>query len=171
MSFINFTLLLVYPQHKPFGRTDVSWNLDGTVLALGNEDGWVFWYMTFRLRCILFRSRINTSSTGDEIISKFTVYKKLFQMPIFGGDSNLSKHSWPNQSLESFKFWDEDDYEYEIFSILSIVHGWTSSSLMMPLIGQSLDFNLIFLEQQFKAIMLLKENMNRLSVIVFDLSM
>ena len=42
---------------------------------------------------------------------------------------------------------------------------------MMPLIGQSLDFNLIFLEQQFKAIMLLKENMNRLSVIVFDLSM
>ena len=38
-EFLNFTLLLVYPQHKPFGRTDVSWNLDGTVLALGNEDG------------------------------------------------------------------------------------------------------------------------------------
>ncbi|XP_074619191.1 gem-associated protein 5-like isoform X2 [Acropora palmata] len=26
-------------KHKPYGRTDVSWNLDGTVLALGNEDG------------------------------------------------------------------------------------------------------------------------------------
>lgn len=26
-------------QHKPFGRTDVSWNPDGSVLALGNEDG------------------------------------------------------------------------------------------------------------------------------------
>ena len=74
-EFLNFTLLLVYPQHKPFGRTDVSWNLDGTVLALGNEDGWVFWYMIFRLRYILFRSKINTSSSGDEIIFKFTVYK------------------------------------------------------------------------------------------------
>ena len=38
-ELLHFTLLLVYPQHKPFGRTDVSWNLDGTVLALGNEDG------------------------------------------------------------------------------------------------------------------------------------
>ena len=38
-EFPNFTLLSVYPQHMPFGRTDVSWNLDGTVLALGNEDG------------------------------------------------------------------------------------------------------------------------------------
>ena len=31
--------------------------------------------------------------------------------------------------LESFWFWDEDDYEYEIFSILSIdsiAHAWTS---------------------------------------------
>ena len=27
---------------------------------------------------------------------------------------------------ESFRFWDEDDYEYEIFSILSIAHAWTS---------------------------------------------
>ena len=90
-ELLHFTLLLIYPQHKPFGRTDVSWNLDGTVLALGNEDGWVFSYMIFRLRCILFRSKINTSSSGDEIISKFTVYKKLFLMPICGGDSNLSK--------------------------------------------------------------------------------
>ena len=90
-EFLNFTLLLVYLQHKPFGRTDVSWNLDGTVLALGNEDGWVFWYIIFRLRYILFRSKINTSSFGDEIISKFTVHKKLFLMPICGGDSNLSK--------------------------------------------------------------------------------
>ena len=29
----------LFMQHKPFGRTDVSWNLDGTVMALGNEDG------------------------------------------------------------------------------------------------------------------------------------
>ena len=28
--------------------------------------------------------------------------------------------------LESFRFWDEDDYEYEIFSILSIGQVWTS---------------------------------------------
>ena len=28
--------------------------------------------------------------------------------------------------LESFRFWDEDDYEYEIFSILSIARAWTS---------------------------------------------
>ena len=26
-------------QHRPFGRADVAWNLDGTVMALGNEDG------------------------------------------------------------------------------------------------------------------------------------
>ena len=90
-EFLNFTLSLVYPQHKPFGRTDVSWNLDGTVLALGNEDGWVFWYMIFRLRCISFRSKINKSNSGDEIISKFTVYKNLFLTPICGGDSNMSK--------------------------------------------------------------------------------
>ena len=51
---------------------------------------------------------------------------------------------------------------------------------MMPLIGESMDFNSICLEQQFKVsleqyfyftIMLLKDNMNRLSVVVFDLSM
>ena len=28
--------------------------------------------------------------------------------------------------LRSFRFWDEDDNEYEIFSILSIGHVWTS---------------------------------------------
>ena len=28
--------------------------------------------------------------------------------------------------LESFWFWDEDDYKYEIFSMLSIAHAWTS---------------------------------------------
>ena len=31
-------------------------------------------------------------------------------------------HAW----IESFRFWDEDDYEYEILSILSITHTWTS---------------------------------------------
>ena len=30
------------------------------------------------------------------------------------------------QLLESFRFRDEDDYEYEIFSMLSIAHAWTS---------------------------------------------
>ena len=25
-----------------------------------------------------------------------------------------------------YGFWDENDYEYEIFSILSIAHAWTS---------------------------------------------
>ena len=28
--------------------------------------------------------------------------------------------------IESFRFWDEDDYEYEIFSILSFSYAWTS---------------------------------------------
>ena len=143
-GLLHFTLLLVYPQHKPFGRTDVSWNLDGTVLALGNEDGWAFWYMIFRLRCILFRSKIKTSSSGDEIISKFTVYKKLYPDAHLWWRFKSVKTSWPNQSVESFKFWDEDDYEYEIFSILRIVQAWTSSSLVMALSGESLDFNSIF---------------------------
>ena len=31
-------------------------------------------------------------------------------------------HAW----IESFRFWDEDDYEYQILSILSITHPWTS---------------------------------------------
>ena len=31
-----------------------------------------------------------------------------------------------DNSLESFRFWDEDDNEYEIFSILGIAHAWTS---------------------------------------------
>ena len=30
------------------------------------------------------------------------------------------------QYIESFRLWDEDDYEYEIFSIMSIAHAWTS---------------------------------------------
>ena len=28
--------------------------------------------------------------------------------------------------LNSFSLWDEDDYKYEIFSVLSIAHAWTS---------------------------------------------
>ena len=28
--------------------------------------------------------------------------------------------------LENFRFWDEGNYKYEIFSILSIAHAWTS---------------------------------------------
>ena len=28
--------------------------------------------------------------------------------------------------IESFRFWDKDDFEYEIFSTLSINHVWTS---------------------------------------------
>ena len=38
-------------------------------------------------------------------------------------------HGKPLVSLtvvESFRFWDEDDCEHEIFSMLSIVHAWTS---------------------------------------------
>ena len=31
-----------------------------------------------------------------------------------------------NLLLESFRLWDEDDYEYKIFSILSNAHPWTS---------------------------------------------
>ena len=29
-------------------------------------------------------------------------------------------------TIESFRFWDEDDYEYEIFSVLSSTSAWTS---------------------------------------------
>ena len=32
-------------------------------------------------------------------------------------------------SLETFRFWDENDYEYEIFSMLSIAHAWASFTL------------------------------------------
>ena len=31
-----------------------------------------------------------------------------------------------NKTLESFRFWDEDDYENEIFSILSSARAWTN---------------------------------------------
>ena len=31
-----------------------------------------------------------------------------------------------DSSMESFRFWDKEDYEYEIVSILSIAHAWTS---------------------------------------------
>ena len=33
---------------------------------------------------------------------------------------------WDFLILESFRFWDEDDYEYEIFSILSSALAWTN---------------------------------------------
>ena len=32
-------------------------------------------------------------------------------------------------SPETFRFWDENDYEYEIFSMLSIAHAWASFTL------------------------------------------
>ena len=28
--------------------------------------------------------------------------------------------------LESLRFWDEDDYDYEIFPVLSVTHAWAS---------------------------------------------
>ena len=28
--------------------------------------------------------------------------------------------------IENFRFWDKDDYEYEIFSMLSSAHAWAS---------------------------------------------
>ena len=34
--------------------------------------------------------------------------------------------SYPDMLLESLRFWDEDEFEYKIFSILSIAHPWTS---------------------------------------------
>ena len=37
-----------------------------------------------------------------------------------------SLHCSKTPILESFRFWDEDDYEYESFSILSSAHAWTS---------------------------------------------
>ena len=45
----------------------------------------------FSSKVYLVRSKINISSAGDEVISKFTVYNKLFLMAICGVDSNLSK--------------------------------------------------------------------------------
>ena len=40
----------------------------------------------------------------------------------------ITKNIWfhPDNTLESFRFWDDDDFEYEIFSVLSIAHAWTS---------------------------------------------
>ena len=37
-----------------------------------------------------------------------------------------SLHCSKTPILESFRFLDEYDYEYEIFSILSSAHAWTS---------------------------------------------
>ena len=34
----------------------------------------------------------------------------------------INWHAW----IEGFKFWDEDDYEYEFLWIPSITHAWTS---------------------------------------------
>ena len=28
--------------------------------------------------------------------------------------------------LENLRFWDQDDYDYEIFPILSVTHAWAS---------------------------------------------
>ena len=41
----------------------------------------------------------------------------------------ITQNVWfhPDNTIESFRFWDDDDdYEYEIFSILSTAHVWTS---------------------------------------------
>ena len=37
--------------------------------------------------------------------------------------------------MESFRFWDEVDYEYEIFLLLSIAHAWTSVILAGKLVA------------------------------------
>ena len=34
--------------------------------------------------------------------------------------------SYPDLLLESLRFWDEDEFEYKIFSILRSAHPWTS---------------------------------------------
>ena len=36
------------------------------------------------------------------------------------------KNSDDLRSIENFRFWDEDDYEYEIFPVLSSALSWTS---------------------------------------------
>ena len=41
-------------------------------------------------------------------------------------DVNALLRDWDFLILESFRFWDEDDYEYEIFSILSSALAWTN---------------------------------------------
>ena len=40
----------------------------------------------------------------------------------------ITKNVWfhPDNTTESFRFWDDDDYEYEIFSIGSCVNAWAS---------------------------------------------
>ena len=40
----------------------------------------------------------------------------------------ITKNVWfhPDNTLENFRFSGDDDYEYEIFSILSIAYAWTS---------------------------------------------
>ena len=39
---------------------------------------------------------------------------------------NLWYFTTTYNAIASFRFWDENDYEYEIFSMLSIAHAWTS---------------------------------------------
>ena len=45
---------------------------------------------------------------------------------VVGGGGGEEPVSWNAWSSESFRFWDEDDYEYEIFPILSSARAWTS---------------------------------------------
>ena len=40
--------------------------------------------------------------------------------------NNFELHGYCLDILESFTFWDEDDYEYEIFSVLSSARAWTN---------------------------------------------
>ena len=40
--------------------------------------------------------------------------------------SEQEKNSDELRSIENFRFWDEDDYEYEIFPVLSSALAWTT---------------------------------------------
>ena len=56
-------------------------------------------------------------------MGRFSIF--LAEVVVGGGGGGEEPVSW-NASSESFRFWDEDDCEYEIFPILSSARAWTS---------------------------------------------
>ena len=54
-----------------------------------------------------------------------------YTMGLFWGQTTTQKQTTDfinKQIIESLRFWDEDDYKYEIFSILSSARAWASLS-------------------------------------------
>ena len=56
-------------------------------------------------------------------------YGALGCVSLLESEIGLKIRIWILVKKRTLWFWDEDDYEYEIFSILSIAHAWTGVTL------------------------------------------